>query len=284
MELALARTALPWEDTLLIPLGDIQMQHDRDAIDIKGLKATVQYGVDHNALWLGMADFVDLESPSNRKAIQNSGVYDSVVSALDAAASEMEQEVLDILLPTKGRWLGFHEGHHFHVHSNGETSDQRFARELGGPFLGHSSYVNLTFQSPSAHHVNPVVTIWAHHGQGGGALAGSATNRLEKAILGFDADLYLMGHTHTRGAVPRDRVYASWGRDKGTLKHKTLYIVNCGSYLKAYQEESRRNGRPNGGYPEQAMMNPLALGSPHIWFKPAVDDHGQPIIRTRVEV
>lgn len=260
------------------------MQHDRDAIDLNGLKETVRFGVENNALWLGMADFIDLESPSNRKAIQNSGVYDSVINALDASAEDMEEEVLDILRPTIGRWLGFLEGHHFHVHQSGETSDQRFARELGGPFLGHSAYVNLTFQSPRSHDLNPVINIWAHHGQGGGALAGSASNRLEKAILGFDADLFLMGHTHTRGAIPRDRVYPVWGPVKGQLKHKTIYVVNCGSYLKGYQEESKRNGRPNGGYPEQGMMNPLALGSPHIWLKPGFDKGGQPVVTTRVEV
>lgn len=253
-------------------------------MDIKGLKKTVQFGIDNNALWIGMADFIDLESPSNRRALQNSGVYDSVISALDTGARELEDELLDILRPTAGRWLGFHEGHHFHVHQSGETSDMRFARELGGPFLGHSAYTNLTFESPSSHHLNPAINIWSHHGQGGGQLAGSATNRLEKVITGFDADLYLMGHTHTTGAVPRDRVYPQWGPNRGLLRHKRMYIVNCGSYLRAYQEDSKRNGRANGSYPERAMMNPLALGSARIWFRPAKDSEGQPKIETTVEV
>lgn len=280
----LTRRRLPFEETLLIPLGDIQLQHDPDAVDLKGLKETVRFGIENNAYWIGMADFIDLESPSNRRSIQNSGVYDSVIHALDEAAHGLENRVLDILRPTAGRWLGFHEGHHFHVHQSGETSDMRFARGLQGPFLGHAAYTNLTFESPSAHHVNPQINIWSAHGIGGGSLAGSATNRLQKMVMGFDADLYLMGHTHTTGAVPIDRVYPEWGPSKGKLRHKRSYLVNCGSYLKAYMEESKRNGRANGSYPEAALMNPLTLGSPRIWFRPTRDNEGQPKMETKVEV
>lgn len=265
-------------------MGDIQLQHDREAVDIKRLKATIQYGVDHNAWWVGMGDFIDMESPSNRRAIAQSGVYDSVIDALDSKAEDLEQELQELLKPTVGRWLGLLEGHHYHPHQDGTTTDTRMAAFLKAPFLGTAAYLNLTFKSPSAHHVNPSLNIWAHHGRGGGGLAGSPTSALEKKILGFDADLYLMGHTHTRGAVPRDRVYPVWGPTRGTLHHKTVYLVNCGSYLKGYQENSKRNGRAAGGYPEAAMMNPLALGSVRCWFRPVHDSGGAPSMTISVEV
>lgn len=284
----LTRKALPWEETLLIPLGDIQLQHDRNAVDLKRLKETVQYGVDHNAWWIGMADFIDLESPSNRRALQNSGVYDSVVDALDSAAEELEEEVKEILKPTIGHWLGVLEGHHYHVHQDGTTTDMRFAQYLKCPFLGTSAYVNISFKPPGVGRANPEFNIWAHHGRGGGALAGSPSNTLEKKILGFDADLYLMGHTHTTGAIPRDRIYPVFGNKRGTLQHKRLYLVNCGAYLKGYEEGAKRNGRANGGYAEKGMMNPLTLGSPRIWFRPTwrtdLSKSGYPVVDVSVEV
>src|SRR3990167_1464911 len=115
----LTRRPLPWEDTVLMPLGDIQLQEDRGAVDVKRLKETVQWGVDHNAWWIGMGDYIDMESPSNRRALQNSGVYDAVLDALDAKAEELEDELKDILKPTVGRWVGLLEGHHFHPHQDG---------------------------------------------------------------------------------------------------------------------------------------------------------------------
>lgn len=216
-----------------------------------------------------MGDFIDLESPSNRRALQNSGVYDSVVDALDAKAEELEEELQEILKPTVGRWLGVLEGHHYHPHQDGTTTDTRMAQYLKCPYLGTTAYINLSFKVPGAgHQINPSYTFWAHHGRGGGSLAGSPANVLEKKILGFDADAYLIGHTHTMSAVPRERVYPVWGTTKGTLHHKRVYLVNCGAYLKGFEENSKRNGRAGGSYAEKGFMNPLALGSPRIWMRP----------------
>lgn len=286
----LTRKPLPWEDTTLIPIGDIQHQHDKDAVDIRRLKETIQWGVDHNAWYIGMADFIDVESPSNRRALRNAGVYDSVLDALDAQAEDLEEELKEILKPTVGHWLGVLEGHHFHEHQDGTTTDTRFAQFLKCPFLGTSAYVNLSFKSPGAALLNPQFNIWAHHGRGGGGLAGSPTNVLEKKILGFDADLYLMGHTHTAAAVPRDRVYPYWGKTTGHLLHKKIYLVNCGAYLKGYEERRQRGGRAQGGYPEKGMMNPLALGGVRIHFRPTwkrLSGHktgGDPYVEVAVEV
>lgn len=264
----LTRKPLPWEDALLIPLGDIQHQTDENAVDWSGLRRTIEFGVEHNAMWIGMGDFVDMESPSNRRALQSSGMYDSVMDALDAQAEDLEEKVKEVLKPTVGRWLGVLEGHHYHVHQDGTTSDMRFAQYLKCPFLGTSAYINLQFNSPSKTHANPSFNIWAHHGQGGGALAGSAANMIEKKVLGFDSDIYLVGHTHRASVTPVNRVYPVWGKTKGYLEDRKLLLVNTGSYLKGYQEGSKRNGRANGSYPEKGFMNPLTLQSARIWFRP----------------
>lgn len=290
----LNKRSLPWEDTLLIPIGDIQAQSNHEAVDWKRLKETVQFGLDHNALYIGMADMIDLESPSNRRALQNSGVYDSVVDALDAKAEELEEEVLDVLKPTRGRWLGLLEGHHFHIHQDGTTTDQRLARALDAPFLGTSAYVNLTFEPPSegrTHHWKPKVNIWAHHGRGGGKMLSGPINQLEHVIKGWDADLYLVGHHHRSAAARHSRVYPVFGPKVGVLDHRDSYLVACGSYLKGFVEGHKKNGRAGGLYPEAAMMNPLSLGGVKIWMRPkfklregAKARGGSPYIDISVEV
>ena len=288
----LTRKLLPWENTTLIPLGDIQLQQDRNATNLRLLKETIQWGVDHNAWWIGMGDMIDMESPSNRRALRNSDVYDSVVDALDAKAEELEDELKDILKPTIGHWLGMLEGHHYHVHQSGATTDTRLCEYLQAPFLGTCAYVRLVFKpNRQRHDVFRAFNIWAHHGRGGGALAGAPTNALEKKILGFDADIYLMGHTHTAGVIPRDRVYPSWGHKMGSLQHRKLFLVNTGAYLKGYEERSQRDGRAGGGYAEKGMMNPLALGGVRIHFRPHYRHNplysgrsGDPVVGVSVEV
>lgn len=271
----------------------MQHQHNRDAVDWKRLKETIDYGVSHNALYIGMADMVDLESPSNRRALANSGVYDSVVDALDAAAEDLEEEVLEVLKPTKGRWLGMLEGHHFHVHQDGTTTDQRLARALGAPFLGTSAYVNLTFEPPTesgrTHHVKPKVNIWAHHGRGGGKMLSGPITQLEHVIKGFDADIYLVGHHHKSAAARHSRIYPVFGPKVGVLDHRDSYLVACGSYLKGFLERNQRNGRPGGLYAEAGMMNPLSLGGVKIWLRPSFRKYegggkGTPTVDINVEI
>lgn len=282
----ITRKPLPFEETVLIPLGDIQHQPNRAAVDWKRLNRVVEWGVKHNALWIGMGDFIDTESPSNRKALRNSGVYDSVVDALDDNATKLEDDLKELLAPTKGRWLGVLEGHHYHQHQDGTTSDTRFAQFLGCPFLGTSAYVNLAFKPAKKAPIT--YDIWAHHGRGGGALAGSPANTIEKKILGYDADLYLMGHTHQASAVPRDRVYPVFGPKQGHLSHRTLYLVNTGAFLKSVLEGHQRDGRAGGMYPESAMMNPAHLGVAKVWFRPRYESgpwgSGEPVMDMSVEV
>ena len=105
----ITKKSLPFTEQIIMPLGDIQIQQDRNAVDWSLLKQTIQWGIDHDVLWIGMGDYIDMESPSNRRALQNSGVYDSVMDALDAKAEELEEELKELLKPTIGRWLGLLE-------------------------------------------------------------------------------------------------------------------------------------------------------------------------------
>jgi len=275
-----------WEETLIIPIGDIQLQPNRDAVDIKGLKRTIEFGVANGAYWIGMGDMIDLESPSNRRALRNAGLYDSAYDAMDAAAEELEDEIYDLFKETKGRWLGMVEGHHYHEHQSGGTTDTRLAARLDAPYLGTAGYINARFKTPGRD-ADVEYRFWVHHGRGGGALASGPYNKLEHVVKAFDADVYLMGHTHRVGHVTIPRVYAKFGKRYGTLDHKTLHLVSTGSFLKGWLEGHKANGRASGMYPEAAMMNPTALGAAKIWFRPSWKKEfsgGRPKVDISVEV
>ena len=264
----LTNKPLPWKETLIIPTGDIQLQQQRDVVDLDRLKEVVAYGVKNNAWYIGMGDFIDMESPSNRKKLRESGFYDSVVDAIDAKAEELEEEIQKILKPTIGRWLCLLEGHHYHVHQDGTTTDQRMASFLKAPFLGTCAYINLTFKPNNKSHARPKVLIWAHHGRSGGKLLSSPLNQLEHVVRGFDADIYLIGHHHKAVAGKLARMYAQFNTTVGYLKNKEMIIACTGSFLKGFVEGVKRDGRPGGLYPEAAMMNPLALGVVKLRIRP----------------
>ena len=259
---------LPWKEVLIIPIGDIQLQQQRDVVDLERLKEVIAYGVKNDAWYIGMGDFIDMESPSNRKKLRESGFYDSVVDAIDAKAEELEEELQKILKPTVGKWLGLLEGHHYHVHQDGTTTDQRMANFLKAPFLGTCAYINLTFKPNNKSHARPKVLIWAHHGRSGGKLLSSPLNQLEHVVRGFDADIYLLGHHHKAVAGKLARMYAQFNTTVGYLKNKEMIIACTGSFLKGFVDGVKRDGRPHGLYPETAMMNPLALGVVKLRIKP----------------
>lgn len=277
---------MPWKEQLVIPIGDIQAQPNHDMVDWKRLKRTIDFGVAHDALFIGMGDYADLESPSNRAMLDSTGFYDSVVDALDLKAEEIEAEVQELFAPTRGRWLGVLEGHHYHRYQDGTTTDTRMAQFLGCHFLGTSAYVNLAFQSPAKHGIVPI-NIWAHHGRAGGKLLSTPINQLEHVIKGFDADIYLLGHHHKSAVARHSRIYPVFGPKVGTLDHRDSYLVACGAFLKGYLEGHKKNGRASGAYAEAGMMNPLSLGGVKIWLRPHYENvrgSGAPRVDISVEV
>lgn len=241
---------------------------------------------------------VDRESPSNRAALSSIGFYDSVEDALDLVAERDLADLQEILEPTKGRWLGLLEGHHFHDFNDGTTSDTRLAQFLGAPFLGTSAYVGMHFISSPAdaldrsgkktgrktHNHSARIALWCHHGRGGGQLLSTPLNKLEHVVKAFDADMYLMGHHHKvlTGWMPH--ISPQWGT-KGLrgIKNRDRLLATTGSFLRGYMVGNKRGGRARGSYVEQGMMTPVTLGSLVIKLRPVYQEHGPATVRISVE-
>lgn len=272
-----------------MPLGDIQLDPKVKgrprSCDIDRLKRHIEWGVENNAYWIGMGDYVDVASPSNRKAIKNAGFYDNVTAALEAQGDDTLEELMEILEPTKGRWLGLLEGHHYLDYESGETSDTKLASFLGAPHLGTSTMVQVRFQ-PKGKKEAPSFTIWAHHGLGGGSTLGRPLNQLEAITKTFEADVYLVGHHHKKVVGKHNRIKAEFGTHGGTprLVHKNVIIAGTGSFLKGYQQGSTQGRVPRGGYVEAGMMNPVALGGVVITARPRYDHVGYANVDLEVSI
>ncbi len=255
----------------IIPLGDIQYAGPKGPTTNDLLKSTIQYGADHDAWYVGMGDYIDFMSPSNRQRYANAGLYDTTTDTVDEKALELMEGVYSKFLhKTKNRWFGLLEGHHFHALKTGYTTDQKLCELLNARFLGTSAYVGIHFW----HNKKKMGTLnlWAHHGCGGGSSPNSPTAKLANSVYpDWEADIYLIGHMTKKPTTPVNRVYPVWG-DTPKLRHRARYLVGTGGFAKGYVEGSKQGNVPRGSYVEAGMMRPAVLGAPVIWVTPRILD------------
>lgn len=250
----------------IIPIGDIQWAGDSNSIALRLLNEKIERGQKDNAFYLGMGDYIDFVSPSNRKRLTSAQLYDTAMDVIDQAASRLTDEVSKILEPTRGRWLGLLEGHHFHQFLDGRTSDMVLAEQLRTRHLGSLAYIGLTFKYPNSTKCL-TVNLWATHGCGSGTSAAAPVTKLERMVPAFEADIYLMGHMTKQAHSPVDRVYPTWGKTPN-VKHRDIHLVGTGGFSKGYIVGSRNGQVPRGSYVEQGMMRPTVLGAPSIHIEP----------------
>lgn len=263
---ALISANLGWQETLIMPVGDVQL--GAEGCDEDRFQRHVQWGVEHDAYFLGMGDYVDVASPSNRTALRTAKLYDSVHNKLEEAAERDVQRFKELVLGSEGRWLGMLQGHHYYEFQDGTTSDTRLAGALGAPFLGDCAFVRLLFKRATT---SLSCTLWCHHGVGFGMGASAPLNKLQAIMPFFDADIYLMGHMHKVVGAPLDQLYMTRGA-KAQLRHKTKLVAGTGSFLRGYTEGSAKAGHAAGGYVEKAMLPPVALGGVVITVTPVHKD------------
>ena len=267
------------QESIVIPLGDIQLDPPRKGqprrAHLRRLTETIEWGVANGAYFIGMGDYVDVMSPSNRAVIRSARLYDTVRDTLDQQAEETQEELHELLAATRGRWLGLVEGHHFYPYDDGDTTDTRLAAYLGCPFLGTSATI-VARQEVEGHRRQPVFKFDVWHGEGSGQTAAAPLNRLERRVGEREADVYLMGHYHRRAAVPKPRLDTIGGERGGTpeVVHRDRWLVSTGSFMRAYLQGSRGEGRAQGSYVEKAGLPPAGLGAMAVFIRPRIQGEG----------
>jgi hypothetical protein len=261
---------LPWEETLVMPIGDVQV--GAQGVEKDRLRRHLEWGMEHGAYFLGMGDYVDPMSPSNRDAWRSIKRYDSVTRAMQDKAEEHVDEFLQITRGTEGRWLGLLHGHHYFDFEDGTTSDTRICQALEAPFLGTCAAIILRFQRGKT---SLRCVIWAHHGWGGGKRQSGPINNLEDVAGWFEADVYLMGHQTKKPAVPKPRIYVS-DRPPYRLVAKKKILAGTGGFYQGYLVGSKLNGLPHGTYIEEAGLPPVSLGGVVVRIRPVHSNSRNP--------
>jgi hypothetical protein len=242
------------EKLTVCPLGDIQYAGRHGATALACLRRHIDWCLSMPNPWfIGMGDYIDFCSPSNRERLKKAMMYDTAEEVIEAAAGRLVDQVYDVLKATTGRWLGLLEGHHF-FEFGGRTSDMLLADKLKTKMLGTSAYVRLM---PAG------ITLLATHGNGGGILPGSPANKLYHWATGLQgADVYLMGHNTKESGNRLSRPRPRWNRKRPDLTHSDILLVNTGGFSRSNIPGHRRGSIVRGDYAEQGMMTPSPLTAP----------------------
>ena len=264
----------------VMPIGDIQWDGKGGATALHLLQQSIRVGLERGAHFVGMGDYIDPFSPSNRQRLEGAALYDTARGVIDNQGVQLVEELYEeALAPTRNRWLGLLEGHHFMQLREGDTTDQRLCKLLNAPHLGTCAFIGLRF----SRHGGKVgyVVLWVHHGAGSGQRASAPATKLETITPYWEADVFIMGHMTKQAAVPMNRVYPVW---HGTphLSHRKKVLVGSGGFSKWYIEYVKQVQTPRGSYVEQKMLNPAALGCPIITIIPHIRNERLNGVRTEI--
>ena len=223
----------------------------------------------HEVRFIGMGDYIDFASPSNRARLKSANLYDTATDVIDEKAMELTHEIYELALQkTRGKWLGLVEGHHFHEMKDGTTTDMRLCEMLDAEFLGTTGLLKVAFQLKGGNRI-PVV-LWVHHGTGSGQTGYYPLTRLEKKSAEWEqVDVFAMGHTTKLVTEFQNKVYPRWSPALD-LAHRKVILIGTGGYSKCYVEGAMQGRIPRGGYAEQRMLNAAIIGSPVLHIRPRV--------------
>lgn len=222
----------------IVPFGDVHREsalhaskHWKDFLShAQGLK---------NALFLGMGDYSDGVSTSERAAVSAGNLHETTKSELENLYKGHTKTLAKELGFMRGKLIGLLGGNHYYPLDRGQTTDHMLAEHLGTKFLGVSSLIRLRLSFEGDRYTRLSFDIFAHHGKGGGTLPGSTFNTLEKMTAIAEADLYLMGHDHKKGCIPSSPRLQLATTRTGSVKvtERSPWLGRTGSFLKAYESD-----------------------------------------------
>ena len=198
--------------------------------------------------WIGIADLADLPAAQIRRYTE---FFKPVTKRCLARLCGNHE---DSIRRKFERHIYAELGHSVGIHLEPEG----FAIE-GPRMLGFSGFLRVKFyvSDGGAHRSKYGKCVWSldfflHHGAGGGRLAGAKALKLERLPIGFDADVYAIGHTHAKLALNKRQT--RMGRHRKIVSRPQV-MINTGAYMRGEE----------GGYSERALFYPQGLGPVELW-------------------
>src|SRR3972149_892366 len=276
---------LPEKRLKLAPIGDIQ--YGAQGCDLGKLARHIAFGKRKGWRFLGMGDYIDVFSPSNRQEMMRAyaGMYESPKEMIDEAVLGLTNTLFEkALKPSVGKWLGLLEGHHYAEFADGSSTDHYLTQLLQSSFLGTTGFIHLYLADC------PVpLRIWCTHGSGSSVTTAGKMPHMERAGFDFEADIYLEGHIHRKFGIPLDTLKAvdfppgheatkpirAEGTEDIHIAHTTKLLAFTGSFLRGwFQGSESPAGYSRGSYAEQKVMRTIPTGGLLITAEMIKEDWG----------
>lgn len=246
-------------DAAVFPIGDIHYagggRHDHCSIKklIYFLDWTVERFQGCYRYYVGIGDYIDPLSGSNREALSQARLYKTPRKLIDERiAKPLTEELAEILSPyvdtDDTEMVTVLAGNHKMDYTEDgmiKSTDGYLAELLG----------SVAHPTPMAHidfHIGEEKrTLIAEHGAAAATILTSPLSKMQKVIAPFtDADIAFRGHSHHLVAGVLSRLE----RDGKEYKQRPLHLLGCGSFLKSYDPDEP-------SYPEEKEYAPAAIGS-----------------------
>ena len=256
----------PWT---LWAIGDIHM--GAPACDVDKLDETIKsVKEDPTARWIGMGDYIDCITHSDRKRFDPSEYKNSDIKVEDLSDLPRMQAdaIIDKLRPIRQKCFALIEGNHeWHLPKFGAQDVMAYiAGSLGTPNLGPQGYIgidvyykkDLDEKGGKRRLSGPryTVTVYGHHGYGGGRLAGSSALELQRQVMGAKADIYMFGHRHSSVIVPEYGTEMT-RHDPPLVMKKPRINMMTSTYLKTFAQGYKT-------YAAKSGYRYTVLGSPYV--------------------
>ena len=248
----------------LLPFGDIH--RDSPNCDVPLWKEYCKWGAQKpRTTFIGMGDYFDAYSGSERAGLAAIKLHESSMQNMDDFMRSKVETFAKEISFMEGKLLGLMEGNHHYEFSNGTTSTQYLCELLKCKYLACVALCRIIFRQSKGHR-SSAVDIFAYHGKGASRLIGGSLNTVQQMAEVCDANIYLMGHDHKKGAGMASKL--AWSDGKiSNIKEKKLFFARTGSFLQGYVEN-----KPS--FVVEKMLNPTDLGTVKIELTPRCTKSG----------
>jgi hypothetical protein len=248
------------------PLGDVHLGNA--ATNEKAFAATVEtIAADPLSRWIGMGDYCEWINRGDPRFSPEAAPKWLNLHRLDLARQQLDR-FLELTKPIADKCIALVRGNHE------DTIARHTERDVYGDIvagikaameeppdrlgLGYCGYIRLRVLRGGVE--SWALDIFAHHGWGGGRLAGSKALKLERAIQRYRADVVLVGHWHTRQIVTGAEIAAN---RRGTRINQFARVGVCtGHWMDGHAQDVET-------YVQIAGYPPSTIGCPVIELRPS---------------
>lgn len=250
---------VPWGRSTFMPAGCLHWPVGEKDLLRQWVRSVAEA---ENGFTILMGDALDCARTHYRKHIRSYQEDENSQEALDEWHRKDVRDLAKELEPIKGKIIGAISGNHYWQFMDGTTSDQYLCQLLGIRYLGPYAAIRLDFRNQTNGRVMYHMTMVAHHNGGsqGGRTTGGDVNAALAMERAFEADIYLVSHTHRRHAH-KETILTLSSKGKPAVRERMKVFVRTGAFLKGFKADSPTANAPHfPGYAELRAYRPTDLG------------------------